>query len=184
MEIIGNLSEFPLPELLQFLGRRCVTGSLSLTIFSNYYAELKPSECIVWLYEGNIVALKRTSCSSDIYDLIVQNEWVNRFTAKRLKDRAPANIPSGMYLETQGIINFGQLRTLFFANVVRPIENLLAIQNSTFKFQTTYELPMHEMIGLNFPAMEVAKRCMQGNELCIGSLHHIPPRKSHCKANS
>lgn len=40
MEIRGTLSEFPLPELLQVLDRRQVTGCLLLDIYSDHYSEL------------------------------------------------------------------------------------------------------------------------------------------------
>ena len=66
MEITGQSSEFPLPELFQFLDRRQVTGCLSLKIFSDYYDELEPQLFDVWLNQGQIVALKRGNHKQDI----------------------------------------------------------------------------------------------------------------------
>jgi len=161
MEITGKLSEFPLPELLQLLDRRRATGCLALDIFSDYYAELLPNHYDIWLSQGQVVSLKRKSCKCDIYDLAVRNEWISLFVARKLKERSPQNTAAGLYLESQGALDFGQLRSLFFSEVVHRVEALCDIQTANFKFQSNTNLQMSEMTGLSIPAAKVAKHGMR-----------------------
>ena len=162
MEIISKLSEFPLPELLQFLDRRRVIGRLSLHIFSDYFTELKPQHYIIWLNQGHVVSLQRGCYPKDVYDFAVRKEWISLFVAKKLKARSPQDIAAGLYLESQGAITFGQLRSLFFSEVVHRAEALCEARKARFTFQTTDELPMHEMTGLKIPAAKVAEQGMKG----------------------
>ncbi|MEO0985375.1 MAG: DUF4388 domain-containing protein [Cyanobacteria bacterium J06639_14] len=158
MEITGNFSEFPLPELLQFLDRRRATGCLSLHVFSNHYAELKPRQYDVWLHRGQIVSVQQGNCKQDVYDLAVEKRWMSLFAARKLKQRSPQGVAAGLYLESQGVINFEQLRSLFFGEVVHRVEALCATQNAVFKFQSTTIPPSHSMTGLSISAARVAKQ--------------------------
>ncbi|MEM7769222.1 MAG: DUF4388 domain-containing protein [Cyanobacteria bacterium P01_A01_bin.37] len=168
MDISGTLNEFPLPEILQFLDRRRSVGTLSLDIFSDYYPELKPNHYAIWLNQGHIISVQREHCHHDIYSLAVRNEWISSFAAKRLKDRAPQGAIAGTYLESQGILNFGQLRELFFSEVVHRVEALCDIQNAKFSFQTTTDFPMNEMTGLTISAIKVAQQGWKG--IGLGSM--------------
>jgi hypothetical protein len=159
MEITGELSEFPLPELLQFLDRRQATGSLSLDVFSNYYAELQPQHYTIWLNQGHIVLVQRGDYRLDVYTLAIQKEWIRPFVANKLKERSPQSVAAGLYLELQGVLNFEQLRSLFFSEVVHRVEGLFDTRNAKFTFQTNPNLPLHEMTGFSISATKVA---MQG----------------------
>lgn len=158
MEMSGTLNECSLPEILQFLDRRRSVGALSLDIFSDYYPELNPNHYLIWLNQGHIISVQREHCRHDIYSLAVRNEWISSFAAKKLKDRAPQGVTAGTYLESQGILNFGQLRELFFSEVVHRVEALCDIQNANFTFQTTTNFPMNKITGLTIPASKVAKQ--------------------------
>lgn len=174
MEISGTFAEFPLPELLQFLGKRHGTGCLSLEIFSDYYPELEPQTYLIWLNQGDIVLAQRRYHRQDIYTLAIKKEWVSQFAARKLKNRAPQDTPAGLYLETQGVLNFSQLRELFFSEIVHRVEALCESQTANFKFQSTADLPMSEMTGLSTPAIKLAK---QGMKRCSQRLIPIP--KAH-----
>ncbi len=163
MEITGRLSEFPLPELLQFLDRRQATGCLALDIFSDYYTELLPNHYDIWLHQGQIVSLQRKSCKYDVYDLAVRNEWISLYVARKLKGRSPNDIPAGTFLESQGVLNFGQLRSLFFSEVVHRVEALCDVQNAEFMFRAIADLPIYEMTGLSISGTKVAKQGMRNS---------------------
>lgn len=156
MEIAGNLTEFPLPELLQFLDHRQVTGWLSISVASNFYEELKPRCYEIWLHQGHIVSAQREAYYQDVYSLSVQKEWIRPFVAKRLKKLAPENMPAGIYLEAQSILSFEQLRTLYFSEVIHRIEPLCYMYDGRFIFQTKASLPMHQLTGVRIPATTVA----------------------------
>ncbi|MEM9216540.1 MAG: DUF4388 domain-containing protein [Cyanobacteria bacterium P01_F01_bin.150] len=165
MEITGTFAEFPLPELLQFLGKRHSTGCLSLEIFSNYYPELEPQTYIIWLNQGDIVLAQRRYHHQDIYALAIQKEWVSQFAARKLKARSPRDTAAGLYLETQGVLHFGQLRELFAESVVHRVEGLCSSKKAIFKFQTTNDLPMDDMTGLSISAIKLAQQGFQKTKL-------------------
>ena len=156
MEIASNLTEFPLPELLQFLDHRQVTGWLSLSVSSNHYKELKPRCYDIWLSQGHIVSAQRDNCHQDVYSLSVQKDWIRPFVAKKLKNRAPDNMAAGLYLESQSVLNFEQLKTLFVSEVIYRVESLCHIHHGRFIFQTKSSLPMGQMTGMRIPANTVA----------------------------
>lgn len=168
MEITGTLSEFPLPELLQLLDRRHVTGCLSLDFFSNHYPELHPQNYAIWLEQGHITGLHRGSTTQDIYSYAVLKEWISPFVARKMKERSPQNLAAGLYLESQGVLNYEQLRSLFFDEVVYRVESLCKLSKATFDFHTTVTLPMHQMTGLRVAASKIAMQGFQGN--CVRHL--------------
>lgn len=163
MEIAGSTEEYPLPELLQMLDQRRATGCLILNTFSDHYAGLKPQTYVVWLNQGNIVSAHHGSYEQDIFSLAAHKQWISRFAAKKLAQRLPANTSAGLYLEAQGVLNFGQLRTLFFSEVINRVEALCHIKLAHFKFQSTTELPMQEMTGLSISATKVAMQGLRGD---------------------
>ena len=158
MNITGCIAEFPLPELLQFLDRRQGTGCLRLEVFSDYYAELHPQNYSIWLSEGQIIAVHRHDHESDVYTLAAHKEWISTFSARKLRERAPKNIAAGLYLESQGVLNFSQLRLLFFNEVVYRVESFCAVKKANFNFQTSANLPLHCMTGLHSAASKVAQQ--------------------------
>ena len=164
MEIAGTLTEFPLPELLQFLDRRQVTGWLSLSVLSNYYEELKPRQYGVWLHQGHIISAQREDHDPDVYSLAVRKEWMRPFVAKKLKKQAPKDISAGIYLESQGVLDFGQLRSLFFDEVVHRVESLCAVRDGKYLFQTKEFLPMQKITGLRIPASILAAHGFERQE--------------------
>lgn len=179
MKLAGTLTEFPLPELLQFLDLRPVTGCLSLDIFSDYYSELRPQKYCIWLERGHVIGLQKGDCDRDIYALAVREEWISPFVAAKLKQRAPKDIPAGLYLESQSAVNFDQLRSLFFSEVVRRIEVLFSVSNSNFCFQTINNLPMNEMTGFRAPAAQVINHSFQRSKFeSILDNRDFTPRKS------
>lgn len=161
MEITSKSSEFPLPELFQFLDQRQVTGCLSLKIFSDYYEELKPQIFNIWLNQGHIIALSKEEHRQDVYDLAVSREWMSPFAARKLKERAPKEQAAGPYLEAQGVLSFEQLRSLFFREVVHRATSLCNASNALFSFHTTTDLPLADMTGFRMTANQVAAQGIQ-----------------------
>ena len=78
--------------------------------------------------------------------------------ARKLKKRAPQNISAGLYLESQGAINFGPL---FFSEVIHRVEALYNSRKATFVFQTVVNLPINQMTDLKIPATRIATQNIQ-----------------------
>jgi hypothetical protein len=173
MEMTGTLSEFPLPELLQLLDQRRLTGCLSVDIFSDYYAELRPQNYVIWLEQGHVASVQRGDCPQDIYTLAVHQDWISPYVAQRLKARSPQDKSAGSYLESQGVLNFEQLRSLFFKEVVHRVEALCTVSNAMFQFQTTDTLPLQTMTGFRIPATKLAKQGFWGSSSRFSRLESL-----------
>lgn len=118
--------------------------------------------------QGQLVSVQRASCKSDVYDLAVRNEWLSLFVARKLKGQSPNDTHAGTYLESQGVLDFGQLRSLFFSEVVHRVEALCDVQNAEFMFRAIANLPIHEMTGLSISATKITKQGMRGVGLSSG----------------
>jgi hypothetical protein len=179
MEIKGTLLEFPLPEFLQFLDRRGATGCLSLDIFSDHYAELLPNHYDIRFNQGQLVALQRKRCKYDIYDFVVRNEWISLFAARKVKERSPNDTLARTYLESQGVLNFGQLRSLFFSEVVHRLEALCDVQNAAFVFQSITDLPVSEMTGLSISKNKLANQGMKSKSHSLSKSFGVKELEIH-----
>jgi hypothetical protein len=161
MEITGTLSEFPLQNLLQLLDQRNATGCLVLSSSSNNCAESYPCtesysyNHLIWFEHGHIISTQKGNHKKDIYTLAVREEMLSPFLVKRLREEAPEEIAAGLYLEEQGILDFDQLRSIFFSEVVCLIQSLCLQENAVFYFLSTTDLPRNAMTGFRIPASRV-----------------------------
>ncbi|NEQ96175.1 MAG: DUF4388 domain-containing protein [Cyanothece sp. SIO2G6] len=155
MNISGTSTEFPLPELLQMLDQRQVTGCLSLSISSPYYAELLPQCYDIWLSQGHVVALQHQPHDPDIYTLAIAKKWISGYVSRKLRKLSPKTIAAGLYLESQGVLNFDQLRSLFFSEVIHRLQSLCQMPTTKFEFGSTTNLPISYMTGLAIAAATV-----------------------------
>lgn len=103
-----------------------------------------------------------------MYALAIHEGWISPFAAKKLKERAPQDIAAGLYLESQGVMNFDQLRSLFFSEVVDPVVALCHIQTAYFNFQATTNLPMTQMTSFRIPAAQIYNRVVCSHNCEIG----------------
>lgn len=152
MELTGNLSEFSLPEIFQFLEQGYKKGLLTIRALS---ADKQWQTYYIWLLQGRIVAAADRLDGQGLLSLIKQRSLVNDQVAANIAQICPNNAPLGLCLKSQGLLQADQLTLLFRTQVLKQVSALLQISNGKFVFDPAASLPQAEMTGLNMPATEV-----------------------------
>jgi hypothetical protein len=152
MDLIGQFSEFSLPEIFQFIEQGNKTGLLTVDRFPK--VDNQPSYYI-WFRQGYIVAAANRSDKQGLLSLMQQKGIaVDNNTLSLLKDDGLKN-PLGLWFKSQGLLAAEQLKTLFNTQVMGAIEGLLKLKNAIFKFDSSATLSMAEMTGLSIAAKEI-----------------------------
>lgn len=154
MELTGNLSEFSLPEIFQFLEQGYKKGLLTIRALSDMnHQQLKTY--YIWLLQGRIVAAADRLDGQGLLSLIKQRSLVNDQIAGNIGEICPTNTPLGLCLKSQGLLQADQLTLLFRTQVLKQVSALLQISNGKFEFDPSASLPQAEITGLNMAATEV-----------------------------
>ncbi|MGB3519505.1 MAG: DUF4388 domain-containing protein [Elainellaceae cyanobacterium] len=155
MEVSGCLSEFSFPELLQFLGRRGVTGLLSLHVPRQTFPS-KTEVYHIWLDQGYVVAVGSPSLGKNLLSLITQHGWLSKNITSKLVQMLPTDVPAGIYLQKQGLLQAQEVQLLFYAQVKQQLKLLGQYRRGQFCFDSNSPLPMNEMTGFSIPAGKIA----------------------------
>lgn len=154
MKISAYLSEFSLGEVFRFLEQGHKTGCLSIKTIDNHNhlsgLLLPPSqEHYLFFRHGQIVAATTTLNHQGLCQLIEQRGLLHPLTIQRIMNRYPANVPLGVFLKSQGIMDAHQIQLLFKQQVLTPIPYLFALKEGYFHFDAHHPLPFAEMTGLS-----------------------------------
>ena len=145
----GNLAEFSLPELFQFLEQGQKTGALKIS-------NPDGKAFYLWLHHGNIVAAAERLDQKGLLTLLQQRNWLNGRVVSQISPASLGNSPLGLTLKSQGILQPDQLKLVFRAQVVGLVSSLFEFSDGKFEFEPTNQLPYAEMTGLSMPATEAA----------------------------
>ncbi len=154
MAITGNLSEFSLAELFQFLDGGNKTGLLTIRAQPNLESGVIQSH-YVWFRQGRIMGAANRLDGKGLLASIDKRGWLNNNVASQLSQSLAADIPLGLQLKSQGVLQPEQLKILFSVQVLRQVCALFTYPDGTFEFDTQASLPWAEMTGLSTPATEV-----------------------------
>ncbi len=154
MAITGYLSEFSLAELFQFLDRGNKTGLLTIRALPNFESGVIQSH-YVWFRQGRIMGAANRLDGNGLLSSIHKRGWLNKEIASQLSQNLSADIPLGLQLKSQGILQPEQLKILFSVQVLRQVCALFTYANGNFEFDNQASLPWAEMTGLSTPATEV-----------------------------
>lgn len=159
----GNLADFSLAEILQFLDQGKKTGLLYIEYLQESDTENKEQSHYIWLRKGSVIAASERSDQQGLLLMINQRGWINESFMSEVYQTSPCFIdtPMGLCLKSEGILQSEQLKTLFNNQVLRPICNLFQVKNGTFKFDPIPFLPLGEMTGLSMPGTEVILTCLR-----------------------
>jgi Domain of unknown function (DUF4388) len=161
MVISGYLSDFSLPEILQFLdegsksgllavqpsGLGARAGVVSSTALSRHY--------FIWFNEGRIIAAADQQDYRGLVRMIAQRKWMDESKLQQLISQCPSGSAFGSFLKSQNLLSADQLRLLFSTQVIRQICALFELVNGSYEFVGTVHPPFLEMTGLSAPAKEV-----------------------------
>jgi Domain of unknown function (DUF4388) len=153
MEITGQLLEFSLLNIFQFIEQFHQTGLLSLQ--PEAIDESQPGKsCYLWFQTGGIVAIAEQLDNKHLLSMIEKRGWLAAELLNILS--APNSIEHalGVELKTSGQLNTEQLQVLFHAQVIQPVCGLFKLSRGHFTFNSQATLPKLEMTGLSLPVAE------------------------------
>ncbi|ELR98468.1 DUF4388 domain-containing protein [Gloeocapsa sp. PCC 73106] len=145
MAITGRFVDFSLGELFRFLDEGHKTGLLTVKPDSTltYY---------IWSHQGRIVATADRLDGSGLISLMRNRKIVLNLESKAVTE---LNIPLGLSLKAQNLLDAEQLKMLFAIQVMRTVCSLFTFPNAWFEFNSQENIPLEEMTGLSAPATEI-----------------------------
>ncbi len=153
MSITGSLEDFSLPEIFQFIEKAHKTGLLTLRGLPESQA-MPPRVHYIWVHQGRIVAAANRLDHQGLVSLIEQCQVVSdRVFDKLVHWCCPLDVPLGLYLKNQGVLQAEQLKRLFQIQVLQQVHALLQLKDGEFKFDQNVPIPTREMTGLSVPAV-------------------------------
>lgn len=154
MAVTGYLVELSLPEIFQFLDQGHKTGLL--TIRALPVAQPPSSQAhYIWLHQGRIVAAANRLDQKGLLSMITERGWLSDRVVSRFAQVFSNNeIPMGLTLKSQGLLQAEQLKVLFRIQVLRQVCALFQLKDGQFEFKTKVSLPLPEMTGLSLQATE------------------------------
>ena len=153
MAITGNLVDFSLPELFQFLEQGQKTGRLTI----NGLPDTDTRTSLVhhlWLHQGRVVAAADRLDGKGLVSMIDRRGWLSDRVAYRVAQVCPINTPIGLCLKSQGLLQPEQLKMLFRIQVLGQVCKLFQRKDGKFEFNQEKVLPLMEMTGLSLAATE------------------------------
>lgn len=151
MNINGYLSEYSLPEIFQLISQGEKTGRL--TLFCKY--DLQHPHHYIWFQNGLIVAAANHLNQDGLASIIDERKWLKKEIIQKISKICASNVPLGLYLKAQNLLNAEQLKILFYIQVMRQVCELFKLKKGQFEFDSNSSLPKAEMTGLSNKAVEV-----------------------------
>jgi hypothetical protein len=163
MAIIGQLAEFSLPELFQFLEQGEKSGRLTITIPADAMPGVeaktqRPTLFYIWFRRGRIIAAADRLDGKGLLTLMHRRGWLDGIGKPELQEFASMLIPLGVYLRVRAKgtpIKPDQLKLMFYSQVMRQVCRLFEFPAGSFEFDGKIALPMSEMTGQMMPPTEV-----------------------------
>ena len=153
MAVRGQLSNFSLPEVLQFVEEGNKTGLLTIRSLPNTTESFQTH--FIWLDQGRIIAAADCNTYHGLSRLIAHHHWLSRTKLLRLIQQCPLHTPFGTYLKTQKVLTIQQLKILFSEQIIREICALFMLSDGSFDLISNIRLPYLEMTGMNISATAV-----------------------------
>ena len=147
MAITGQLAEFSLPELFQFLEQGKKTGRLAIEALH------QPSRKFnIWFRKGRIVAASNRADGNGLVVLTHRRGWLQGISLQEVQQFDTLMVPLGVYLKIRDVLEPKQLKLLFYTQVMRQVCALFEQSRGRFEFESKAEMPMKEMTGqMMFP---------------------------------
>jgi hypothetical protein len=154
MSTTGQLTDFSLKEIFQFIEKGHKTGLLTIRVSPESQVTLKPYHYI-WVHQGCIVAIASRLDQQGLVSLIEQNHLVSNYVLAKLDQFCPVDKPLGFCLKNLGALQTEQLKQLFHVQVLQQIFTLCQLKNGQFKFELNASMPAREMTGLSVPMVVI-----------------------------
>ena len=153
MSVVGSLSEFSVPEVLQFLQDGRKTGLLAIQAVSPNPQDISvrpdPQQfCFIWVNQGRVVSATSRLDGRCLAGLLRRRRYASSLAITRLIRRCPPDMPLGLFLRSKGVLQAKQLKLLFALQVIQQVCELFQLSDGRFRFDSKAPLPRVEMPGL------------------------------------
>lgn len=157
MAITGQLAEFSLPELFQFLEQGKKTGRLAIEVptLADVNGSGDKRSFFVWFRQGRIVAASNRADGNGLLVLMHRRGWLKGVSLQEVKQFDTLMVPLGVYLKIRDVLEPKQLKALFYSQVMRQVCALFEYSTGRFEFESKAEMPMQEMTGQMMMPTEV-----------------------------
>lgn len=169
MYMTGSLAECPWNELLQFIERMQLTGSLHVQAQSK-----KSSQGMIgspmrrgrqsyqlWFDKGFLVGATKPSRSNSLFWLMQHQGWLGYGTAQQMAKCCPPQMSVGTYFRQQGALSSQQLQQLFQVQIMAALMFLSEDDQVAFQLDTEQPLPCDRLTGLRLSPYDAINLCRQ-----------------------
>lgn len=147
MAITGQLAEFSLPELFQFLEQGNKTGRLILQTPAQS-PDAPDRNFYLWLRRGRIVSASSYADGTGLLRLMHRKGLLQGIPGEQVKEFFHGLVvPLGVYLKIRNQVTPQQLKLVFYTQVMRQVCALFECSQGQFEFESQVAMPMTEMTG-------------------------------------
>lgn len=169
MYMTGSLAECPWNELLQFIERMQLTGSLQVQAEAEKSVQGALGSQIrrgrqsyqLWFDKGFLVGATKPSRSNSLFWLMQHQGWLGYATAQQMAKCCPSQMAVGTYFRQQGALSPQQLQQLFQVQIMAALMFLSQDGGVTFQLDTEQALPCDRLTGLRLSPYDAISLCRQ-----------------------
>lgn len=169
MALAGYLSEYSLAEICKFIyeGRR--SGLLEIDPDPNEISKPQTMRHL-WIEHGRIIAVTSGMGGKELLTAIGQRQLITQQQlATTVSQIYQINLPMGLYLKSQGLLDVEQLKLLYYAQTIAPLARLFEFNHSKFQFNPIPAnsigiLACSEMTGVRLTAREIGFKGLRAVE--------------------
>lgn len=155
MSISSSFLDFSLAELFKLVEQGKKSGCLAVCTLPDYHATAKSNRYYIWFRQGRMVAAANRLDGKYLATKVTERGWLSQETMTETNQQNSAQMPLGLNLKTQGLLQSEQLN-LLFASQLYQVRNLFEVQKGIFQLDSKVSVPCSEMTGLSMGATEVA----------------------------
>jgi hypothetical protein len=163
MALAGDLSEYSFAEICRFIYEGQRSGLLE--IYPEQTEILKPQKPRnLWIENGRIIAVTAGMDGKELLTTIGQRKLIPQQQINQIVSQIyQINLPMGIYLKSQGLLDAEQLRLLYHAQTIAPLAQLFEFNHGKFQFNairanSTRVLACSEMTGIGLTAREIGMK--------------------------
>ena len=148
MAIVGNLSVFSLPNILQMFERAGKTGQLSICAPAGIHR--------IWFYQGRVITAIIPKQEFALKQMLLLSGHLRPEAVNYLKSLSELNEPIGTSLKQRGLVKPSTLTLAFRKQIQVGVYQLLQLSKGKFWFLANAPLPYEEMTGLSKGGTDIA----------------------------
>jgi len=146
--MLGNLSEFALPDIFQMFERSGKTGRLSIWALAGRHR--------IFFYQGRILAAISPEPQYALKRILLDSGALSDEAIQFVKRRSELSEPLGKSLKKQNLVDASLLASAFRTQIQMGVYPLFHLETGQFRFAAQVPIPYEEMTGMSKSSIEVA----------------------------